>query len=125
MGEVWPAVPDVGDDVDDRAAVALHPSRVDFAHEHKAAGEIGLHYGLEALGRDRLECGPILAAGVVDQPVDAAVLSENGFDRGYNPLLVPYVANMLGGAPAVAFDLTRDVLEFFLVASNDRHGRPQ
>src|SRR5216684_3490819 len=40
MRIIRPAVPDVCDDVDDGAAIALHPAGIDLTHENEAAGEI-------------------------------------------------------------------------------------
>src|SRR3977135_4588813 len=46
---VRPAMPDVGDDIDDGTAITLHPTRIDFTHEDEAAGEIATYNSFEAL----------------------------------------------------------------------------
>ena len=73
MREVWPAVPDVGDHIDNRAPALLHPLGVDLAHDNEAAGQVVAHHSLETLGGNGLQGRPVLPAGVVEQPVDAPV----------------------------------------------------
>ena len=69
------AVPHVGDDVDDRAAAAVFIHCViALARHQEAAGEVVAHHRVPALGADRLRAARELAAGVVDQAIDAAVV---------------------------------------------------
>src|SRR5229473_1867519 len=71
VGELGPAMPDIGDDVDDSPAICLHPAVVDFTHENEAAGKVASDYRFETLGRDGFHRRSILTAGIVHEPVDA------------------------------------------------------
>ena len=80
------AAPHVGDDVDDRAArlaraVVQHPLVDALARDQEAAGQVVADDRVPALGADRRERRGELAAGVVDERVDAAVAREYGGDR--------------------------------------------
>jgi hypothetical protein len=119
VAEHRPAVGDVGDDADDRAAVRLHPAVEDLAHEDEAAGEVVLHHRLEALGRDRLEAGPVLAAGVVDEAVDAAGLLENARDDADHAFLVADVAGWMPAMPPSS-SISAFTCSSFDLAADDR-----
>src|SRR3977135_3539944 len=77
MTEFGPTMPDIGDDVHDRAAIGLHPAVIDLAHEDEATGQIVAHEGLEPPGGDRLQRRAELTAGVVDQAVTDTVPLRN------------------------------------------------
>src|ERR1700761_4291768 len=119
MGEMWPPVPDVGDHVDDRAAVIDHPAVVDLTHDDESTGQIASDHGLEPLCRDRLHRSAILAAGVVHQTVDAAMVGEHPLDGGDDRRFIANVDNMGGNQTAIGFDLTAYTVEFGLVAPDD------
>jgi hypothetical protein len=91
MAHAGHAAPHVGHDVHDRAAVLVHPLREAFPRTEKAAGQVGPDDRLPALLRDAGERRGELAAGVVDQPVDAAGALQRPRPCPH-PLLVPDVA---------------------------------
>src|ERR1700756_951074 len=120
MGEMWPPVPEVGDHVDDRAAVIDHPAVVDLPPDDESTGQIASDDGLEPLCRDRSHRSAILAAGVVHQTIDAAVVGQHPLDHGDDRVFVANVSNVRGNRATVGFDLTAHTLELGLVAPDDR-----
>ena len=56
-----------------------------LARDQKAAGEVGGDHRLPALGADLFHRRDVLAAGVVDEPVDAAVHGDDGLHRRPSP----------------------------------------
>ena len=92
--EVRPPVPDVGDDVDDGAAMVLHPAVEGLAHEDEAAGEVVAHHRLEAPScGDGLHRRAELAAGVVHQAIESgrATRAPASIHRGRDQRFVPDV----------------------------------
>src|SRR5277367_5352653 len=73
-------MPDVGDHIHDRAAVRPHPFGVDLAHDDEATGQVVAYHCLKTLGGDGFQGCAVLAAGVVEQPVDAPVFVEDRVD---------------------------------------------
>ena len=120
MGELGPAMPDVGDDIDDGPAIGLHPAVIDLAHENEPAGQIAANHRLEPLGRDGFHRRAILTTGIVDEPVDAAVGTEHGIDRRDHHRLIADIANLGQDLPAVLLDLRLHFRQFFGGAAEDR-----
>src|SRR6266849_4396860 len=102
MRVIRPTVPDVGDHVDDGAAIALHPARINFTHKDESAGEIVTHNSLETFWRNRLQRCAVLPAGIVDQAINAPVGGKNRLDRIDHGGLVADIADD-GGSPAPIF----------------------
>src|SRR5208337_4987229 len=115
----------VCDHIHDCAAVLLHPARVDLAHEDETAGQIGAHDRLEPLGRDRLQRSAILAAGIVDEAVDAAAFSEHCLDRRDYPCFLANVADVDARLAAIGANFASDPAEFVGVATDQCHLRAQ
>jgi hypothetical protein len=113
-------MPDIGNDVDDGAAIGLHPAVVDFAHEDETAGQVAADHGLEPLGRDGLHWSAILAAGIVHEPIDTAIGAKHGVDGGDHHRFVPDIANLGEDLPAVLFDLDLHFGELLGGAAKDR-----
>jgi hypothetical protein len=119
------AVPHVGDDVDDGARVVAHPLRVALPRHQETTGEVGSDYRLPALLRDRLERRLELAAGIVDEAVDAAVGLQDRRYSGRNRFLLADVAGVGGGLAAVLGDLGGDRGEPLRLAADESHRGPQ
>ena len=79
--------------------------RVALARHEEAAGEIRAHHRVPAVGADSLQRRGELAAGVVDQRVDAAVPFEHGGDGRAHRGLVADVAGMRARGAARGLDL--------------------
>ena len=62
----------------------------------------------------------ILAAGVVHQAVDAAMVDEHPLDGGDDRVFIANVGDMCGNRTTVGFDLTPHPFEFGVVAPDDR-----
>src|ERR1700739_3993554 len=105
MTKLRPAVPDVGNDVHDRAAIGLHPAGVYFAHADKAAGQIVEHDSLESLGGDRSQRRTKLSPGIVDEAIDAPISREHRIDRGPHHGFIADVASLAHRLPAIRLDL--------------------
>ena len=69
------------------AVVVEHPLGDALARHQEAAGQVVAHDRVPALGADRRERRRELAAGVVDEAVDAAVAREHGRDGRPAPRL--------------------------------------
>src|SRR6202012_5207590 len=102
-----------------------HPPVVDLSHHDESTGQIASDHGLESLCRDRLHRSAILAARVVHQTVDAAMVGEHPLDGGDDRMFIANVGNMGGNRTTVGCDLTANTLEFVLVAPDDRDMRPE
>jgi hypothetical protein len=126
---LWPharhAAPHVGDHVHDRAAMLLHALLVGLARDQETAGEIVGDHGIPALLADHRQRHRILAAGIVDQAVDAAVFLENLRDVGAHRLLVTDVEGAGCGATAVLVNLGEHCIELLALASADDDVRAQ
>src|ERR1700676_3587141 len=120
MRKLRPAMPDIGNDVDDGAAIGLHPAVVDFAHEDETAGQVAADYGLEPLGRDGLHWSAILAAGVVHETVDTAIGAEHRVDGSDYHRFVADIANLSVDLSAVLLDLSFHFGEFLGGTTEDR-----
>ncbi len=125
VGHAGEAAAVLGGDVDDRAAVLAHPGVEHLAHHVEGADEVVADHRLEAPGRDLLERGGELAAGVVDQAVDAAVAVEHEAD---GRLDLRRVADVAGREVAcstalahVGGDLGGDGLQLGLRPAQDHH----
>jgi hypothetical protein len=119
MGEFGPAMPDVGNDIDDGPAIGLHPAVIDLAHEDEAAGQVAAHHGLKALGRNGFHRRAILTAGIVHQPVDATIGAKHRVDRRYHQGFVTDIANVREHPSAVLLDLRLHFRQFFGGAAED------
>lgn len=116
---VGPTVPDVGDDVDDRAAVRLHPAQVGLAHHDETAGQVVSHHSFEAFGRKGLHRRPVLPACVVHQAIDAAMLRQHGVDGSYDLGFIPDVADVRTAPAPVRLDFPSHGLELLRRAAPD------
>ena len=66
-----------------------------------------------------------MAAGVVHQAVDAAMVGEHPLDGGDDRMFIANVGDMGGNQTTIGFDLTAHTLEFVLVAPDDRDMRTE
>src|SRR5690606_3559402 len=96
------AAPHVGEHVDDAAAVLAHALGEYLAGDQEAAHQVGSYYGLEALLVDAGQRCRELAAGVVDQVVDASALGDHLGDHRLDRFLLADVAGLEAGAATVA-----------------------
>jgi hypothetical protein len=117
--------PHVGDDVDDRPAgptggVAQHPLVDALARDEKAAGEVVAHDRVPAFRADRREPRRELAAGVVDERVDAAEARQHGSDRRLHLRFFADVADVRRTDAAGTLDLVADGVELGGGAADDR-----
>src|ERR1700682_2474771 len=113
MRELRPAVPDIGNDVDDRSTIRFHPSIEHFAHKNEAADQIAADHSLETLRGNGFHRGTILAAGIVDQAVNTAVSSKHRIDGSDDTRFLTNVANHAHDLTAVLLDLRFDLGELF------------
>ena len=81
MAHAVHAAPHVGEHVDDAAAVLAHALQIDFLGHQETADEVGTHHRFEAFLVDADQRGRELAAGVVDQVMDGAVLGDHRLDH--------------------------------------------
>ena len=115
--------PDVGDDVDDAAAVPGHGLQVTLARHQKPARQVGVDDRLPALGADAFQRRYVLATGVVDQAVDAAMRQHNGRHRGLYPGLLPDVTGVKAGAATGCNNLARHIVQLLELAPDQHHMR--
>ena len=125
MAHAGHAHPDVGQHVDDGAAIGCHRLVVDLAAHQEAAGQVVAHHRVPALGRNVLERRGELPAGVVDQAVDAAMRGQHVGDGLLDGFFLANVAYMAGGAPADFGDFTRHGFELFDLAADQRDAGAQ
>src|SRR5262249_14861284 len=111
--------PHIGDHVHDCAATGLHALRVHLTGNQEAAGEVGGQDGLPPLLADGLERHRVLAAGVVHQAVDDAVLGQHVRHRRTNQFLVANVEDVVRGGAAVSANLGDRPFELLGVAARD------
>src|SRR5437762_780228 len=114
-------MPDVGNDVDDRPAMRLHPAVVGLAHEDEAARKVAAHHGLEALGGDGLHGRSVLASGVVHQSIQTPTQGQHIVDGLTDHGLVADIAGVHADVAAVFHDLGAHGFQFFWRASDERH----
>jgi hypothetical protein len=90
-------------DVDDLAAAVLrdHRPRCDRVRHQPGAFDVQPHHGAEALRRDLLRGGQVLAARVVEQEVDAPVAGKRLVDERRNLILLADVASDRAAAPVL------------------------
>jgi hypothetical protein len=98
---------------------------VALARHQKAAGEVGVDHGLPALGADGFQRRHELAAGVVDQAVDAAVFGQHGRDQAAHRVFLPDVADLRAGLAAILGDFRRDGLQLVGLAAHQHDARAQ
>src|SRR6516165_9648665 len=125
MAELRPAVPDVGDDIHDGAAIRLHPAVIDLAHEDEAAGQVVAHHGLEPLGRDRLQRGAKLTTGIVDQAVDTTVSREHRVNGADHHGLITDVTGIAHRLSAILLDLPLNLAKLLNRPTEDHHVRAE
>ena len=121
MAHAGHAAPHVGEHVDDAAAVLAQALQEDFLGHQKTAHQVGAHHGLEAFLVDADQRRGELAAGVVDQVMDASALREHRGDHGLYRLFITDVADLEAGAAAVLGDLGAGLLQLFLLAPDQHH----
>ena len=90
--------PDIGQHVDDAAAVRLHPLHIALAREQEGAVQVVAHHCIPALQRDIAQPRRVLAAGAIEQAVDAAVRAHHIGHRRLDRHLVADVAGVPGEA---------------------------
>ncbi len=84
-----------------------------------------MDHRLPALGRDGGERRDVLAAGVVDEAVDAAVRCDDGGDgRAYRFFLAD-VEGLRAGLAAAGFDLGAYLVELLGLAADQHHLRAE
>ena len=125
MAHARHAHPHVGNDVDDGAAVRLHPLRVALARHQETAGKIGTDDGFPALLIDVFERRCELSAGVVDEMINATEATEHSTDRLSDAGLLADVARKSGGIASRCRDLGCNGVELGLLAADERHFRAQ
>src|SRR4029079_5156037 len=117
--------PHVGGHVHDRAAMLFHRPGEDLAADDEAAGEVVAYHDVEALGAHAGGGGGELAAGIVEQAMDAAVLRHDGGDRLLDLGFLANVEGMRLARNAGSFDLAFHARELVGLASADDDVRTQ
>ena len=117
--------PDVGHDVHDRAAARRHALREALARHEEAASQVGVDHRLPALGADLLGRGDVLAARVVHQPIDRAVLRHDARHGLSHYILLPDVTHRVAGLAAIGGDFILHRAQLVGVAANQHHARAQ
>ncbi len=101
--------------------VLLMLCRIDFLGHQKAADQVGAHHRLEAFLVDADQRRGELAAGVVDQVMDAAVFGQHRRDHGLDRFFVADVADLEAGLAAVFEDFAAGLFQLFQLAPDQHH----
>ena len=96
-----------------------------FARHQKAAREVVAHHGVPALGADGGQRRRVLATGVVDEAVDAAMAFEHPSDGGAHGVFLADVAGVRGAHTTRSFDFNANDFELLGFAADDGHSRPE
>src|SRR5215813_13513144 len=117
--------PHVRDNVYNCAPMRSHPLRIGFSRHQEATGEIGTHDGFPTFLRDAGKGRCKLAAGVVDQAINAPETAQHLGNGALYPYFLTDIAGEAFSSPAGTCDLFAHYLKLLGTTADEGNLRSQ